>query len=381
MGSPRPRLRALLSVLAAVLVTAVAATPASAAKTPKRTAPQGYIGMNISDGALDPRFPLEQQMKDMVRSGVESIVTHIPWATMQPVQGGPIDFAQTDRIALTAARLRMTFVPVVVFAPPWGALFPERPTSPPQSAGYGTFVSALVKRYGPGGELWKANPGVKASPIRTWQIWNEPNLKLFWDQDQWETTYVSVLKAAHDAIKAADPKGKVALAGLVNTSWEDLASLYKAGAKGLFDVLALHPYTGLMKNVLRIVKYNRDVLNRNGGRKIPIILTESGWPPSDGYVKNRYGFEVKLKDLPKLIKDSFPEFVRARKLYNVIGFYWYSWATADASPDYAFDYAGLRTITSPSTTKDKISLAAYKRAALRAEGCRSKGSTATSCRR
>ncbi len=376
------------SFAAAALVAALfAVLPATvSARTPKRSVPQGFVGMNISDGALNPEFPLEKQMADMVHAGVESVIAQVPWSAMQPLQGGPIDFTETDRLALAAARLRMTFVPVVVFAPQWGAMYGNLVASAPRADAYGAFMSALVHRYGPGGALWAAHPDVKPSPIRTWQIWNEPELQTFWDMpgykdDTWQAQYVRVLRAAHDAVKAVDRHAKIALAGLVNLSWQDLESLYTAGAKGLFDMVALHPYTRDIANVLRTLQFNRSVMNKHGDRHVPLLMTEAGWPPSSGVVPNHYGFEVRPQDLPALIRYAVPAFAEHRKAFVVAGFYWYTWATADASPTYAFDYAGLRTQTGPGTTRDKPTLAAFRRAALKLEGCRSKGATALVCRR
>ena len=42
-------------------------------------------------------------------------------------------------------------------------------------------LGPLVRRYGPRGSLWRERPGAAASlPIRSWQIWNEPNLRVYW---------------------------------------------------------------------------------------------------------------------------------------------------------------------------------------------------------
>ncbi len=103
-------------------------------------------------------------------------------------------------------------------------------------------MSALVERYEPDGTFWQTHhPKV---PIRMWQIWNEPNLKVFWDKQPFQRSYVSLLRAAHSAIKQADPNAKVVLASMPNFSWKQLAGIYKIhGARKLFDVVGVHPYT------------------------------------------------------------------------------------------------------------------------------------------
>src|SRR5205085_8385259 len=108
---------------------------------------------------------------------------------------------------------------------------------------YADFLTAAIGRYGPKGTLWAEHPEVARRPIRDWQVWNEPSHEGFWSIQPFAERYVSLLRAARTAIKSADPGGRVVLAGLVYDSWTQLGLLYKAGARGLFDVLSLHPYT------------------------------------------------------------------------------------------------------------------------------------------
>ena len=58
-----------------------------------------------------------------------------------------------------------------------------------------------------------------------WQIWNEPNLSLYWPQP-FASSYVPLLRAAHDAIKRADPGAKVVLGALTNVAWTALGQIY-----------------------------------------------------------------------------------------------------------------------------------------------------------
>ena len=44
------------------------------------------------------------------------------------------------------------------------------------------------------------------------------------------------------------------MAGFADRSWDSIAAVYRAGGKGVFDVVAIHPYTYEVRNVLRIVQ-------------------------------------------------------------------------------------------------------------------------------
>ena len=89
------------------------------------------------------------------------------------------------------------------------------------------------------------HPPVPRLPVRHWQIWNEPSVpRYFVVKGGFAKPYVRLLAAAYRAVKAADRGATVVTAGLPNFSWRDLQSLYGAGLRGHFDVVAVHPFTG-----------------------------------------------------------------------------------------------------------------------------------------
>ena len=99
-------------------------------------------------------------------------------------------------------------------------------------------------------------------PIRDWQIWNEPNLTRYWSDAAVRAAYVRLLQASRRALRAADPGSRTILAGLPNESWIALRKIYKAGGRGAFDAVALHPYTGRPRNVIRLIEFARREMRR-----------------------------------------------------------------------------------------------------------------------
>ena len=69
-------------------------------------------------------------------------------------------------------------------------------------------------------------------------------------------------------------------------------AIYDAGARGSFDVVTLHPYTGKPKNVVRIVKIVRREMERRGDGKMPIWVTELSWPAAQGKTVQHHDFET-----------------------------------------------------------------------------------------
>ena len=153
-------------------------------------------------------------------------------------------------------------------------------------------MAALAGRYGPQGSLWAERPDLPRVPVRAWQIWNEPNLTRYWSEQPFAPSYVRLLKAADAALAAADPGATVVLAGLPNESWTALRQIYKAGGRGHFDAVALHPYTRKPRDVLRLVRYARREMRRANDGRTPVWLTELSWPAAKGKVPRPAGFET-----------------------------------------------------------------------------------------
>ena len=227
-GLCRGRL-ALAAALACVGVLALARGPAAAAD---RTVPQGFVGVTWG-GPLDgTALDGNSETRLMVRSGVESARFPIYWNLAQPyasfadvpagqagrfvdVNGVPTDFSGADRTVALAAARRFNVLPVVLLSPSWAARDRTQLWSPPADpATYARFVGALVRRYGPSGSFWAAHPDLPRRPLRDWQIWNEPGQRFFWAPKPSAKGYVALLRASRKAIKKADPKARVVLAGL-----------------------------------------------------------------------------------------------------------------------------------------------------------------------
>lgn len=322
---------------------------------------------------LRPETDVPGEFGRMTQAGVESVVMELNWSVAQPAEGVAPDFARSDAIVLAAAARGMRVLPIVVFAPEWARVSRDQIASPPQPEHYAEFLRSAIARYGPAGSLWTEHPDVARVPIRSWQVWNEPSHEGFWTQQPFAPGYVALLRAARAAIKGADPGARVVLAGLVYDSWTQLQSLYKAGARGLFDVLSLHPYTRKLGNVILVLRRNRRVLDRHGGKRIPIVATEISWPSAKGKTQSTYGYEVTEREQAREASRALPRLASERRRLRLEAVYWFSWLSDDRDPVYPFDYAGLRTTADGG--RDKPALAAYRAAALRLEGCRAKGAT------
>jgi hypothetical protein len=396
MVSRRPLVALLVGAFLGAL--ALSAPAASLAAT---SVPQGFVGADV-DGPLypvtAPGVDLPSQLDAMVANGVQSIRVVFDWSWAQPYQsfsqvpaaersqftsvgGVPTRFTEIDQIVGLAAQRGLTVLPTVIFAPDWDATTPP-PNAiaiPKRNAPYANFVGALVRRYGPKGSFW-ATHGPKV-PVRMWEIWNEPNIYRFWSKQPFQSSYVGLLRAAHNAIKRADPQAKVVLAGMPNFSWTQLARIYKIkGAGALFDVVAVHPYTKNPQGVITILQNVRAVMNAHGDKHKPLLADEISWPSSQGQTTHNTGFDFVTTEAGQASKLAkvLPLLGKNRVKLGLIGFDYYTWAGIEDKNGLAFDFSGLERFTSGQFFI-KPALGVFRHGALGLEGCRQKGSRATIC--
>lgn len=348
------RMRALVVALLACL-----ALPAAAAAR----VPDGWLGV-VADGPLTADGArLDAEWDLMARSGVQSVRTAFYWSEAQPTAGAP-DWRRYDAVVASAARRRLTVLPIVHRTPSWAALRSDDIASPPRDpATYAAFLTALVARYGPAGSFWAEHPDVPPLPIREWQIWNEPNLTRYWTTQPFAASYVRLLRAAYAAIHAADPGAHVVLAGLPNESWTALRSVYRAGGRGAFDVVALHPYTGKPRNVVRLVEFARREMRRARDRLLPVWITELSWPAAEGRTRNTPGFETDERGQAQRLTEGLRRLADARRRLKIDKVIWYTWLSREGSVN-SFDWSGLRRLRRGRIVSAP-SLAAFRRSARR----------------
>lgn len=126
------------------------------------------------------------------------------------------------------------------------------------------FVKETVKRY--------------HGKLKYWEIWNEQDGG-FWKPKPNADQYVSLLKIAYEEIKKIDPQCQVLVGGMIAWNAGFLEAMYNAGAKGYFDIIAVHPYgfgADVNMKVRRMRSEVLDVLSKYETKKVPIWITETG---------------------------------------------------------------------------------------------------------
>ena len=346
----RPALRLALACFFALVLAA----PAAAAT------PREFFGVMLDGPALQPETDLVAESRLMAGSGVGSTRVAFYWRQMQREADGPVDFSETDRIVGAAAQAGLRVFPTIVRAPVWATGGDEHEGAVPiDPSTYAAFVAEVARRYGRGGTFWSLGL-VPVRPIVSYQVWNEPDIGRYWQGDPWPATYVKLLRAAHPAIKAVDPRAQVVAAGLTNESWNDLRKLYAAGARRWMDAAAIHPFSRRPSNVMKIIRLARGVMRSARDGSKPLVLSEVSWSSGKGQSTFNYGWETTEHGQAQRIRQILPMLARERRRLGIQALYWYTWLSPQRGDDESFSYSGLRRLSDAGRPVSKPALRAFR---------------------
>jgi hypothetical protein len=310
-----------------VTITALAVLLAGATA---EAAPRRFFGtMTNRDDAT------QSELARMDRGNVGTLRSNMHWPAVQPFGPSFSDWSRYDDLIGDAASHGLRVLPTIYGSPDWAASRPHHPPDPEHRDEFQAFVRAAVERYGPGGEFW-TNPTLYALdhpagpviPIIDWQMWNEPNSPSFWTRRPSGKSYVKLLKAGARGVRSASSRARVVTAGLVNNPnirrgipmRKFLPQMYRAGARGWFDAISIHPYTRTPRKAMSAVKAARRILNARRNRRVKIWITEVGWASSG----KRTTLTVKPRVQARYLRQMFSLAARGRKRYRMGGVIWYS---------------------------------------------------------
>jgi hypothetical protein len=346
INSPFPA-RLSRAALAWLAVLALGAALLAAAAT---AAPAGAVPANFW-GAV-PQNPLTPaQLERLHRGGVDSLRVIVDWGSSQPTPGSKIDFGGTDEQVANFSKAGIEVLPFLYGAPKWAvnqAAVPgtggktkapaHLPVSGRAGAGWSTFARAAVERYGPRGTFWAENPEVPRRPIRTWQIWNEPNFKYFVARPN-PAEYGKLVKISSTAIASADPGAKVILAGLfarpkeaafkkpprqAYTAVEFLEQMYdrNPGIKSTFDGVSLHPYVTEYKRLPSEIEEVREEMKLEGDGGKGLWITEIGWSSESKRAGD--SFAVGVQGQATQLKGAFTLLRNGQAKWRLKQVFWFS---------------------------------------------------------
>jgi hypothetical protein len=298
--------------------------------------------------------PSADEFVKLGRDGVGTVRLELSWSQAEPEQGQR-KWGYADDMVARATLGNVDILPVLVGSPAWAAPHHSWPPMTREGRrGYVKFVREIVERFGRRGDFWRENPHLRYDPIKSWQVWNEPNFPAWWDEDRPNAKeYVSLLRGAARAIRKADPKARVVLAGLAESrngipTTKFLKQIYRIrGARRHFDVVALHPYAYGTRGVVGAIERARRTMRRNGDRRTRLMITETGWATGGGVHPETGSFKTSLKGQARRLRTLYRILLKNRRRYRLDGVVWFSLqdrAPREGEPDWWGFHTGLHFV-------------------------------------
>jgi polysaccharide biosynthesis protein PslG len=227
-------LRRLRGPLAAAAVLGLA--------VPNSTA-MGQTGEGVSNGGGFEWLHASTRNRSynvMRQAGADWHRIEIKWSAVDRCNG-TYDWSVYDDDIRAAARRGIKTLATLAYSPrcrrPAGWSDKWGPNSVRRRAAFAAFARATARRY--------------RGRVSAYELWNEPNVEMFWRPAPNLPDYVALVKTAYARIKAVDPNALVlagATAPAQNSSHRIdevtfIRRAYGRGVGGSFDAWSHHPYT------------------------------------------------------------------------------------------------------------------------------------------
>ncbi|HSH60891.1 MAG TPA: cellulase family glycosylhydrolase, partial [Acidimicrobiales bacterium] len=225
---------------------------------------------------------VDRDLDAMAATGGKWLRLDFDWQSAEPSPGN-YRWTYIDRVVNRAQARGLRILATPAYTPAWarpaGTSDKHPPTDP---KAYAAFVKAAAQRYGPRG-------------VHHWEIWNEPNIPLFWQPLPNPAQYAALLRASSAAIRSVDRQAVIVTAGLAPAADTSdgrhisprtfLSKLYQAGVQDSFDAVGMHPYAwpyGISApgdwNQWYSLSKTYDLMVANGDSAKKIWATEYGAP-------------------------------------------------------------------------------------------------------
>lgn len=202
---------------------------------------------------------VDQELPIMKDAGIRYVRTDLDWAQVES-QAGEWNFSKWDAVLDEITSQNMNILPILP-----GAV-PKRASPAYKNLdSFDVYLRKCVERY--------------KDRIKAWEIYNEPNLKLFWGDDPNPAEYAKLLERAYKTIKSIDPELKVLYAGVSGVPLEYIEKTFEAGAAKYFDIMNIHPYqhSNPEKKLPEEIRALKKLMEKYGISEKPIWITEVGY--------------------------------------------------------------------------------------------------------
>lgn len=247
---------------------------------------------------------------------------NVTWLDLEQ-NPGVWNWQKLDRIVFNALSAKVDILLPLQGTPTWAA------SDSTTKGAYGMGANTMPKNI----EYWNAYVNKVATQykgkIAAYEIWNEPNLKQFFNGTPEELAIL--VKSASKIIHAVDPNAKVVCSGITGDYGIDwLKRFFATGVGKSCDVISYHFYTHHEppEAMVSTIKAVKSAMSEYGLSNLPLWNTETGWLIGR---KSKIDYEAAGFKADAKVIDQFDaanyisRSLIIAKWLDVGRFYWYSW--------------------------------------------------------
>jgi len=236
-----------------------------------------FLGVQTHYGLRRGRLPDNLDLAKL--AGAELIRDEIFWGTIERTKG--VFSFDEDYVGYVDEAVARGLIPLIILD--YGNPLYEgggAPDTPGKMEGWKRYVRNVVSQY--------------KDRVKYWEVWNEFNIGMGFTEEQKQLystrsakaeLYFPLLKETYLTIKQIDPTAVVIGGVLAGVDLEFLQVLFAKGGLQYMDALSIHPYCYPQSpeagNLLGRLDQVRNLMDQ-GGKRLPIWVTEIGWPTHQG---------------------------------------------------------------------------------------------------
>lgn len=236
--------------------------------------------------------------------GVKFLRISFGWDAIEEKEGIYNWLFWDDYVNTAVDQYGLTLIPYICYIPRWNSTGAQDSfyywNYPPKDyEAYGDFVKALVSRY--------------KDKIKTWEVWNEPDIWIYWQGNRKD--FAKFIKIAAEAIKETDPEAKVVFPGIAYDPEFLLQMFRDYGMSKYFDVVNMHNYYETwhrhpIESIVQYLNEVNDVVWRYGNN-------QAIWMAEVGYSTFRKGARVSDSYSAYYEYEHTPEY-QAKQLFKTL---------------------------------------------------------------
>jgi hypothetical protein len=294
------------------------------------------VGFNGTQAIWLSDADLARELDGVAATGSHWLRVDFPWSALESGGRGRYSWGPADRLIAAANARGIHLLAMAAYTPAWDR--PARTTDhyqPFDPAFFAEFLRAAAQRYAPLG-------------LHAWEIWNEPNMRDFWQPVPNPALYTTLLKLGSAAVHSVDPSAFVVSGGVAPAddspgysiaTNEFVTDIFANGGGPYLDAVGVHPYSfpyppmyPASWNTFYMTSETHAIMARYGAGTKPIWGTEIGWGTGTGA---RAVSEAQQATMAAEAITAWSHFSYAGNLF------WYNWQ--DISPDRSqvFDNMGV----------------------------------------